>query len=164
GGVAAAGLAGAVDVADEAGSAADRRHLHGAIKPAGLGRVDRHDLRRALLDDLDDVVRVPGSFVRHHRRVDGAGDLGHALEPVDRRLIILVAAAFHPPVGLDRHARGGIALVGIDADLDRGPDRIADALDDGDVAIAVDADLHLDGADAFLGGLHYLALGVFDRN
>ena len=86
--VADAGLDRAVDVADDAGGAAHRGDLHGAIKPAGLGRVDRDDLGGALLDDLDHVVRVPGELVGHHRRVDGARHFGDALDALDRLLDI----------------------------------------------------------------------------
>src|SRR5262245_35751932 len=143
--IADAGLDRAVDVADEASGARHRGDLHGAVEAAGLGGVDRYDLRRALLDDFDHVMRVPRAFIRHHRRVDRARDLGQARDAFDRLLEIDEIAALHAPIGADRLAWRAVALVGIDAQRDAGADSIADAPHHIDIAVGIDADLDLDG-------------------
>jgi hypothetical protein len=138
----------------------DRRDLHGTIKPARLGSVDGHHLRCAALDDFDHVVRIPGALVSHHRRIDGAGDLCHLFDAPDRLLEIFDPAAFDPAKHLDGGPGRRVALVCIDADVDSGTAGIADAPHHLYVAIGIDADLDLDGADALLDRLGRFALAL----
>src|SRR5271163_1918781 len=90
-----------------------------------LGRIDRHDLRRALLDDLDHVMGIPRAFVCHHRRIDRACHLGQPRDALHRLLEIDEVAARHALEGPDRFRRRRIALVGVDAQRDFRPDGIA---------------------------------------
>src|SRR5690606_25599357 len=64
----------------------------------------------------------------------------------------------------DGFARGLVALVGVDADVHGLAGGGAHDADDLDVADGIDADLDLDGADAFGGDLGGLALGLLDGN
>ena len=146
--IADAGLDRTVDVADDAGGARHGRHFHRAIEPARLGGVDRHDLRGPLLDDLDHIVRIPGALVSHHRRVDGASDLGEPLDAFDRLLEIDQIVLLHAAERLDCLARRLVALVGVAAQRDAGSHRLADAPHHLDIAVGIDTDLDLDGADA----------------
>ena len=124
--VADSGFDRAVDVADDAGGAAHRAHLHRLVEAAGLGRVDRDDLRGVLFDDLDHVVRVPGGLVGHDRRDRWRGRLARSARspsPAVRRRSgrpIPSRGWFGWP------ARRLVAFVGIDTELDLRSGRFAD--------------------------------------
>ena len=80
--------------------------------------------------------------------------------PCDRLLEIDEVVLLHAPEGLDRLARRLVALVGVAAERNARPDGLADPPHHLDVAVRIDADLDLDGADAFLRDLRDLALGL----
>ena len=63
---------------------------------------------------------------------------------------------------LDRLAWRLVALVGVAAERDAWPHGFADAPHHLDVAVGIDADLDLDGADPLLGDLRNLALGLLE--
>src|SRR5258708_22781601 len=144
GGVADAGFNRAVDVANETGGLANGSDLHGAVKPAGLGGIDRDDLRGTLFDDLDHVVSIPCRFIRHHRHIDGTRDLGETLDPRHRLLDIFQPIPFHGPNGLYRFARGTPAFIGVDADVDLVAGGLTHRRNHGDVALRIDPDFNLD--------------------
>src|SRR4051794_36794224 len=78
----------AVHVADDAGRSTDGSDLHRSIKTAGLGGVNRDDLSRPLLDDLNRVVGSPGALVRHDRGIDCSRNFRHTINAFDRLLEI----------------------------------------------------------------------------
>src|SRR5260221_1379897 len=157
GAIADPGLDGAVDVADDARRPRHRCDLHGAEQAARFGGVDRHDLRGALFDDLDHVMRVPRALVGHYGSIDRTGHLGQAVDALDRLFEIADLGAGHSAEGADRLGRRGIALVGIDAQRDLRPDSVTYTQHHFDIAVGIDPDLDLEGADAFPNRLRNLA-------
>src|SRR5262249_6578016 len=148
--VADPGLRRAVDVANKPGGARNRRDLQGAIKTAGLCGVDRYDLCRSFVDDLYDVVGIPRAFVRHHRRVYRARDLGATRDPDDGLLKREELEPLRARMGADRPAGRAVAVVGGDAQREAGPTRLAAPPHYVHITIGIDADLDLDRTNSFL--------------
>ena len=92
---------------------------------------------------------IPGALVCHDRHVDRARNLGEALDALDRLLEIGEIAPLHAAERADRFAGSGVALIGVDAKRDARPDRLAHAAHHLHVTIRIDADLDLDGQNAF---------------
>src|ERR1700693_3570193 len=86
----------------------NRGNFHGAIKATGLGRIKRDDLCRALVDDLNDVVRVPCALVGHPGCIDGTSHLGETRNPFDRLLEIDEIEPLHTPIGAVPNCRARI--------------------------------------------------------
>src|SRR3954464_15855933 len=143
--IADTGLDRAVHVADYAARSTDRSDLHGSIQAAWLGGVDRDDLSRPLLNDLDGVVGRPGALVRHDRGIDCSGNFRHAINAFDRLLEIFDRTRLDPAVNPDRFGGSSITLVCVYAEVDRGPDRIPNAPYHCDVALGINTHLDLDG-------------------
>src|SRR5579871_2590068 len=156
--IANAGLNRSIDIANDARSPRNRRYLHGAIEPTGLGGVDRDDLCRALLDDLNHVVRIPGALIGHHRHIDRTRDLCQPLDTFHGLLEIDQIALLHAAKCADSLADGAIALICVDAERDVRADRVPDPTHHFDVAIWFHTYFDFDRANAFACRLRRFAL------
>src|SRR3954463_6222610 len=154
----------AVHVADDTARPTDRSDLHGSIQAAGFGGVKRDDLSGPLLNDLDGIVGRPGALVRHDRRINGACDFRHSVDPLDGLLKIFDRTRLDAAVNPDRFGWSSIALVCVDAEVDRGPHCIANAPYHGDIALSVHPHLDLDGTDALGRDLGRLDFCFFDAD
>src|SRR5262249_58973788 len=129
-----------------------------AIKAARLGRIEGHNLGCTLFDDLDDIVRIPGAFVGHHRSVDRARHLGKTFDTLDRLFEVDEVVSLHAAEGPDRLARRPVALVGVAAERHACAHGLANPANHVDVAVAIDPDFDLDGPDSLFRNLRDLAL------
>src|SRR5262249_8355054 len=118
------------------------------------------DLRRAFLDDLNHIVRVPCAFIGHDWSVDRARHLREALDALDRLLEIDEIETLHTPECLDRFSRCLVTLVGIATQRNARAHGLTDPPDHVDIAIRINPDLDLDRADTFLCDLRDLTLGL----
>ena len=116
---------------------------------------------------------VPGAFIGHYRRVDRARDFCQSLDTLHRLLEIDQIVSLHAAKRANGLPDCAVALIGIDTELNCRADRLPDPAYQFDIAIRLDTDLDLDGANAFAHCLRRLALrflkadeadGVRDRN
>jgi len=105
---------------------------------ADLHQLDVDHVGQAAGRDAKGVAQRQQALVGHHRQVRGRADLAERFGPADRRGLL---DQFEPRVArrLDEMQRGGraVALVGVEAQLDRRADRLAHAVHAGDVVLDV---------------------------
>ena len=149
----------------DAEGAGQRGDLAALREAAGGAEIGLHDVHRLLGDDVAKAPAREIVLAARHRHVERAGHLDIAvmvlradrlLEPQD--VVLLQHAAELDGVG---HRE---AVVGVDRELDVGPDRLAHGADALGIELQVtQADLHLDGAKAVVLELQRLLHGLLDQ-